>query len=105
MSEKESVKFRGQSGHAAHDQPFSEVTGFGYPSGLQDKTRTRVFQHCERVGVWHAKPKAHVWQGDLLLRLVRMLFHRDNHVFFTGFGRRLQAIRLGSSQNLFQIVR
>ena len=72
---------------------------------FQDKTRTRVFQHCERVGVWHAKPKAHVWQGDLLLRLVRMLFHRDNHVFFTGFGRRLQAIRLGSSQNLFQNVR
>jgi hypothetical protein len=31
VSEKESVKFRGQSGHAAHDQPFSEVPDSGIP--------------------------------------------------------------------------
>ena len=31
MSERESVKFRGQSGHAAHDQPFSEVPDSGIP--------------------------------------------------------------------------
>jgi len=56
------------TGHVAHDQRFEAA--FGYPSGFQDKMRTQVFQHFERVGVQHAKPKAHVWQGDLLPRQV-----------------------------------
>lgn len=105
MSEKESVKFRGQSGHAAHDQPFSEVPDSGIPQVSKIRRAPESFS-IVNVSVYGTPNRRHTFgRGNLLLRLVRMLFHHDNHVFFTGFGRRLQAIRLGSSQNLFQNVR